>query len=192
MVESRNNSSTLLLLSGGVDSTALIPYFLERNSNVRCIHFEYGQKNKEGERRAVQNISNYYNVQTEYISLGFPLTNLGGEYISRNALFILMAANLYPKEISTIALGIHDGTPYYDCSQKFLRDCQTLIDGYFNGTLTIDAPFLLHNKEQVFHYCIDNKIPLNLTYSCERRSEIPCGTCPSCKDRSVLNELYSL
>ncbi|WP_221568337.1 7-cyano-7-deazaguanine synthase [Alkalihalobacillus sp. TS-13] len=191
-MEELGDNSTVILLSGGIDSTALIPYFLSKNCCVKCVHFQYGQKSQDSEREAVEKVSNYYKIDTKFINVGFEFSNIDGEYISRNALFILMAANLFQKDVSRIALGIHNGTPYYDCSKKFIRDCQKLIDGYFHGTVTIEAPFILHDKKQIFNYCLEKEVPVNLTYSCEIKNKIACGSCPSCKDRSLLNGLYSL
>ncbi|WP_336990011.1 7-cyano-7-deazaguanine synthase [Bacillus infantis] len=187
-----NSSSILVLMSGGIDSTALIHYYLSKNYRVKCLHFQYSQDSFKSELEAVDRISEYYGVEVEIIKFGFPFKNNHGEYRSRNAIFILTAANLLASEFAKIGIGIHRGTPYYDCSEVFLNDCQKIIDGYFRGTLTIDAPFLQHTKEQVYRYCIENKIPTSLTFSCENSNDKPCGSCPSCEDRRLLNEVNSL
>lgn len=187
-METFKEKPILILMSGGVDSTALVHYYRSENYNIKGAFFDYGQKSNRYEKQAVQRIADYYNIEIEYLDLGFALNNVNGEYISRNALFILMAANLNYKKVSRIAIGTHYGTPYYDCSAMFMTDCQNIIDGYYDGTLTVEAPFLHYTKEQIFQYCRDNDIPLKLTYSCEKGNNTPCGTCPSCKDRSILNE----
>lgn len=42
----------LLLLSGGIDSTALLHFYLQKKSDILCIHFQYGQANSLSERKA--------------------------------------------------------------------------------------------------------------------------------------------
>lgn len=89
---------------------------------------------------------------------------------------------------SKIAIGVHSGVPYYDSTEMFIADSLNILDGYFNGTVLLDAPFLSFTKHQIYEYCIENNVPLELTYSCERGNMLPCGICPSCKDRRLLNE----
>ena len=59
---------------------------------------------------------------------------------------------------------------------------QSIFDIYKNGLIKIDAPFLTFYKSQIYDYCIKEKVPLNLTYSCELGLKQPCGKCLSCKD----------
>ena len=86
------------------------------------------------------------------------------------------------------AIGIHSCTPYYDCSQSFVNDIQRLFDGYFNGSIQVEAPFLELTKGEILSLCDKLKVPVEITYSCERSSDIPCGECLSCIDRRGLNE----
>ena len=86
-----------------------------------------------------------------------------------------------------IALGIHKGTPYYDCTEKFVKDINRILEGYTDGRVIFEAPFIKWNKKMVYDYCIDNHIPIHLTYSCELGDENHCGKCRSCLDRSSLN-----
>lgn len=188
MKSKRDSSSVLVLLSGGIDSTALVHYYLSKNFHVKCMHFQYGQTSANKEMEAVTRISEYYGVSVDIIRFGFPFSQVQGEFKSRNAIFILTAANLMPATFSKICIGIHSGTPYYDSSEVFLKDCQNIIDGYYGGTVLIDAPFLRFIKEHVYQYCDENKVPISLTFSCENSNDKPCGVCPSCKDRRLLRE----
>jgi 7-cyano-7-deazaguanine synthase len=86
-----------------------------------------------------------------------------------------------------IALGVHDGTPYYDCGPGFLRDLQSVLDGYAGGAVRLVAPFLSWNKRQIWDFCRLADVPVGLTYSCEKGGAQPCGKCSSCRDRIALN-----
>jgi 7-cyano-7-deazaguanine synthase len=112
------------------------------------------------------------------------LSSIDGEFSGRNAVLLLAAGALMPASASLV-LGIHSGTPYYDCTNAFLDDVNRLFDGYFGGTMPVDAPFVGFGKHQVYEYAQRAHVPLDLTFSCERTSGAPCGDCPSCLDREA-------
>ncbi|UPM54527.1 7-cyano-7-deazaguanine synthase [Gottfriedia acidiceleris] len=179
----RNSNSILVLLSGGIDSTALLEYYLSKKYEVSALFFDYGQPSCKKESQVAQEICRHYEIDLIEAKMGFPLKNNNGEFVGRNALFIVVALSFLPSNYSKIAIGIHTGTSYYDCSQTFVEDCQRLIDGYFSGTVLLEVPFLQYSKEQIIDYCIQKSIPISLTYSCELGHEGNCGKCLSCKDR---------
>ncbi|WP_409291137.1 7-cyano-7-deazaguanine synthase [Peribacillus sp. SCS-37] len=185
---STEKETVIILLSGGVDSTALVDYYLRRNYQVTAIHFQYNQRNSKSEREAVLSVCRHYDIEHHTYELGFPLRENNGEYMSRNILFILAASTILKSQYSIISLGIHYGSPYYDCSEVFLKDCQNIMDGYFAGAVSVEAPFLNWSKIQIYEYCIKYDVPFNKTYSCERDNFIPCGECLSCLDREMLYE----
>lgn len=177
-----NRVKVLLLASGGIDSTALIDLYLRKNVKIRCVHFQYDQQNAQSERTAVQRICEYYNIENSIIRLNFPIAQRKEELIGRNALFVLAASSLESTPIR-IALGIHSGPQYYDCSKLFIEDCQRILDGYFAGTVRVEAPFIDLEKIDIMEYCKSNNVPIHLTYSCLRQNYPPCGKCTSCLDR---------
>lgn len=180
----------LVLASGGIDSTALIHFYLDQNYRVFCLHFQYGQPSAISEYESVKKISQFYNVPLEVINLDLVLKKRKDEYIGRNALFILIALSLSISDgFKRIAIGINFSSQYYDCSTSFSEDIQRIIDGYYSGTIQVEAPFLKITKHQIIDYCIKNEIPLELTYSCLRDNFKPCGKCDACKDRSELIEV---
>lgn len=184
----RASSEVCVLLGGGLDSTALIPFYLSRGDTVRGVHFDYGQPSVEGERRSVLGIAEHYAVPVEKVELGLSITNVRGEYFCRNAVLLLCAASILDSAGGRLSLGIHAGTPYYDCSSSFLTDVQRLLDGYFGGTVRVEAPFVEFTKRDVFDFSLRNRVPVDLTFSCERCSDRPCGECRSCEERMMLRE----
>ena len=177
-----------VLLGGGLDSTALIPFYLSRGDIVRGLHFDYGQPSAEGERSAVLEIAEHYAVPVDKVELGLSITSVRGEYLCRNAMFLLGAASILNATTARLSLGIHAGTPFYDCSAPFLDDVQRLLDGYFGGTVRVEAPFVEFTKRDVFDYCLNNQVPVDLTFSCDRQSVHPCGKCRCCEERAELRE----
>ena len=179
-----------LLLGGGIDSAALIAYYLLRGATVKGIHFNYGQPSMEGERRSILALSQHYGIYVTTVDLGFSMTSIQGEYHCRNATMLLTAASIFSAKGGIFSIGIHSGTPYYDCSQLFMVDIQRLFEGYFSGTIQVEAPFLEFTKTDIFEFCHLNQVPIEITFSCERQGDYPCGKCPSCKDRRMLDEGY--
>jgi 7-cyano-7-deazaguanine synthase len=67
-----------------------------------------------------------------------------------------------------------------------LDSMQGLLDGYFNGTVVLEAPLIGSTKAEVVAYGRRHHVPLGATFSCTRAAVRPCGKCPSCLDRLVL------
>jgi 7-cyano-7-deazaguanine synthase len=176
----------IVLASGGIDSTALIDYYQRQNYEITCVHFQYSQGSALSERKAVSQISKFYSVPKRVVRISFRLKRRKYEVIGRNALFVIGAASLLLK-IQYIALGIHSDSPYYDSTSSFIDDCQRILDGYYDGSVILQAPFLQFSKSNIMEYCKKQKVPIELTYSCQARSSHPCGKCPSCLERKRVN-----
>lgn len=192
MEKGRKSNSVLVLASGGIDSTALIEYYISKNYMVSALFFDYGQISYKKEVQAVRKICNYYGIKLKEVQLGFSLENVNGEFLGRNSLFITSAFSFLPHNYSKISIGIHSGTPYYDCSKTFVEDSQRILDGYFMGTVLLDVPFIEFTKSKIIEYCLQENVPINLTYSCENGYEKNCGKCLSCLDRRKFLERYDL
>jgi 7-cyano-7-deazaguanine synthase len=176
-----STDSVIVLLSGGIDSTAVLDFYLKRKSAVRAIYFDYGQPCSKGEQDALAKVVSHYSVEQQLVKLGVTPMMRKDEYLCRNSLLLFAAASL-ESEPTKIAMGIHSDSPYFDCSPLFVRNCQQLLDGYFGGTVRFEAPFLNFVKAQIIDYCKKNKVPLSMTFSCMRGNK-PCGDCPSCLER---------
>jgi len=174
--------SVAVLASGGIDSTAVVSFYERLGYSVKCIHFQYGQPSAQSEKSAVTAVAKHFHVPLRTIDLGFEMKKSRDEFLGRNAIFVLSAAALEPTP-AHIALGIHSGSPYYDSSQGFIQDCQRVLDGFFAGTVRVEAPFMEYTKKDILSYCRRHRLPLNLTYSCVRKNGPPCGVCPSCMNR---------
>jgi len=177
----------LVLLSGGIDSAALVSFYKRRRFAVVGLHFDYGQPSRRTESRAAARIADHFGIPLQRLRLSRRLSALNGEYWGRNAAFVLLAAGLYPGHAMIVGLGIHEGLTLYDSTGVFVADLQRLLDGYSGGTLSLGAPFVNHSKAQIVADCRRHRVPLHLTYSCERRSAPACGKCPSCLDRRALH-----
>ena len=176
-----------VLMSGGIDSSAVVATLRGTCPILNGVFVDYGQAAANSEWDAVQSIAGHFGISVYRLELGFPLEVQRGEYFVRNALLVLIAAGCTRDRPLKIALGIHALSEYFDSTPLFLRQMQRLLDGYFGGTVTLTAPFLSETKSEVIRYGKDNGVPLELTYSCETQNRPACGRCPSCRERIVAN-----
>jgi 7-cyano-7-deazaguanine synthase len=117
------------------------------------------------------------------VKLGVGLPGDNGEFFGRNALLVLLGGAVESNRPLIVALGIHSASPYYDTTSAFASDAQRVLDGYAKGAITLGAPFLSLTKQSIVDYARRHRVPLRLTYSCERKNAPACGKCPSCGDR---------
>jgi 7-cyano-7-deazaguanine synthase len=179
-------ANILVLLSGGLDSAACADFFVEREYHVEAIYFDYGQASAKMEFTAAQAIAKHYSIKLHHHRFSSARQKEAGHIVGRNA-FLLFAALLeFPWDTGLLGIGIHAGTPYFDCTNDFTERIQRIFDGYSNGRIRISAPFLSWEKPRIWDYCLNAKVPVSQTYSCESGSQKPCGKCASCKDMEVL------
>jgi 7-cyano-7-deazaguanine synthase len=175
--------SALVLMSGGVDSYACAHFLKTSGHRPMGLFVNYGQAALRRERTALKRIAKRLKVKTIEISLDLNRPFGEGEVPGRNGLFAMAAIAASPKGTSLIAMGIHAGTPYYDCSQLFVERMDDFIREYSQGAIRFAAPFSDWSKSQIFDYCYNSNLDIALSYSCERGGN-PCGSCSSCQDRT--------
>jgi 7-cyano-7-deazaguanine synthase len=179
-------SDRLVLLSGGVDSSSLLALCAEQGVKAQPLFVDYGQRAAAPELAAAESVSRAYGVVLRQATAGIGDV-AAGEIPGRNALLVHLALAMSPPTPAAIMLGIHAGTPYRDCSPAFVEAMQVSLDLHREGTLQLAAPFLTWSKHEVYSYARASSVPLDLTYSCEAGNVPPCGACPSCRDRKLLD-----
>jgi 7-cyano-7-deazaguanine synthase len=180
------SSYVLVLLSGGIDSSACVHFYKSMGFHVDGIFIDFGQKAAFRESEAAKNISRASGIRLLQLHVS-GLPELSGKIRGRNAALIALGLMAFPGESGIIGIGIHSGTRYEDCSPVFVESIQNIVDLYSNGCIRIGAPFLSWNKTAIWDYAQKKGMPMSLTYSCEMGTPAPCGHCPSCKDIEALN-----
>lgn len=178
----------VILMSGGIDSSAAIVACQEPGTTLSGIFVDYGQAAADSEWESAQGVASHYQIAIDRVELGIRLTSTRGEFFGRNALFVLTAAGVIPERPLTIALGIHALSDYYDTTPLFVRHMERLLNGYSGGSVILSTPFLADTKAEVVRFAMEKSVPLHLTYSCERQNAPACAECISCRDRSGINE----
>jgi len=164
-----------------------LAYYRSERFAVDALFVDYGQLSARREMRAAKLIARHFHVPLRILKIVGASKKGSGLIVGRNAFLLFTAALEFGSRAGQIVIGIHSGTNYRDCSAVFVRRTQEVIDICIGGKVQIGAPFLKWGKGDVWTYAKRKKVPLALTYSCERGLAQPCGCCDSCKDVEALN-----
>jgi len=175
------------LLSGGMDSVVLLYDLHSQGHKIHALLYDYGQKHSQELKWARYHCDVLDVLQTQItlpLLRGSELTDGRGSFVvpNRNAIFISVAVNLAVEtSAETITLGCNkvDEESFPDCRRGFFDTMNTSVKaaGY---DIEICAPYLDKPKWWIAGLAREMKIPLNKTWSCYRRSNLPCGVCPAC------------
>lgn len=193
--------SALVLLSGGMDSTACLHWALSRHREVRAIGFDYGQPHRDAELTAAGKIAKRRMVpfQIELLpELGGGLRDgvqdhtdepgLSAAFVpGRNGLFLWralnVAARLFYGDI-TLVIGAcaEDAAAHPDCREEFFESIERSMGLGLDRQVKIAAPYVLMTKAQLIADVM-GRFPSGLddlqeSWSCYRGTA--CGTCTAC------------
>jgi 7-cyano-7-deazaguanine synthase len=172
----------LLLLSGGMDSAACLDFLIANSFRVTCLFINYGQLAVRNERFSAKKVAKHYKAKFIELNLSDIGVKKAGYVQGRNLLLYSVALISVGFKKGIISSGIHKGTSYSDCTPLFHQKVQEIYDIYTAGRIRAFSPFTDWNKKDIWDYCQNKKVPLNLTYSCEKGFKKPCGKCLSCID----------
>ena len=175
-----------MLLSGGLDSAVCSHLLGNTGWLVRGLFLAYGQAATEPERLAARDVAAHLGIGLSELTVTGGANFAAGELIGRNAFFVFAALLTGRIARGVIVLGVHAGTPYYDCSPAFVDATDRLVAEHTDGRVRLLTPLLTWSKADVFAYCSKARIPSALTYSCEAGTVPVCGRCASCRDRAIL------
>lgn len=180
------NSPVLLLAGGGIDSTLCMHRLCEAKLQFRALHIDYGQQASRFEWNAVNAMSKHFGGAATQLKITGSQTFSPGEVIGRNAAFIFLALMQRAPSEKLICIGIHAGTPFYDCSKVFFESTARLVAEHTDSRVRLIAPLVDYTKPEIVGFLRETGIDLGLTYSCQRGVEGGCGSCHSCLDRRSL------
>ncbi len=172
-----------LLLSGGVDSALVASLLLDVGTPPTALFVDYGQPAALAEAAASAALAKHFGLRRTRVTLDGLQIPAQGEIIGRNDVLVAVARAAAPGR--DVALGIHAGTGYLDCSPEHRDAWQGLLDVQHAGAVRVLAPLLHLSKGEVLALAADSAVPLELTHSCEA-GNITCGRCRSCHDRAGL------
>ena len=211
MTASTTTRRAVVLLSGGLDSTTAA--WLARASGVALypLPFDYGQQHRR-ELDAAARVAHAVEViehRVVHLNLDWGGSALTGDGMipvasdpgtipstwvpARNHIFLAIASG-YAEVVgaSAIYIGVSqvDYSGYPDCRGEFLDAFQhaaNLASKQFveeGRQIPVIAPLLHLSKAGTIRLGLALGVDYNLTWSCYRGGERPCGACDSCRLRA--------
>ena len=105
---------------------------------------------------------------------------------ARNTVFTSIAlsyAESIGAEIIIVGWNGEEGATFPDNSKQYMEKFNELIDVGSPDKISIEAPAIDLNKEEIVELGIEVGAPMELSYSCYKGDDKPCGVCESCVRR---------
>ncbi len=202
---------TLVLLSGGLDSTVLLADVIDAGNEVAAITFDYRQRHRV-ELAAAGDVADWYGVEHLVVDLtgvgrliggASALTSRSvavphGHYADasmrstvvpgRNAIMLMTAAGAAAaRGFHRVATAVHAGDhPVYpDCRPEFIdaAHATTRAATAGIGDVSVYAPYVAAPKQWIVRRGAQLAAPLRLTWSCYEGGDMHCGRCGTCVER---------
>lgn len=208
--------NTILLHSGGIDSTTLLYHLRAGGHVVRCIGFDYGQRHRR-ELEAAAAICRGASVEFRRADLsslrpllaGSALTddipvpeghyaadNMKATIVPNRNMILLSVAIGWAVSVKAraVAYAAHAGdhTIYPDCRPEFaeaMARAASLCDWH---PVELLRPFVHLTKAQIVTRGAELGVPFEQTWSCYAGGERHCGRCGTCVERREAFQLAGM
>ena len=202
------SSLAVCLVSGGMDSCVAAAIANDENDELAFLHVSYGQRTEDRERRACDELADFYQVKKRLVVSIEHLKAIGGSSLTdseipvsepnlesrdiptsyvpfRNA-HLLSIATSWAEVISAKRIYIgavaEDSSGYPDCRPEFYDAFQRTVDAGTRPETQIEivTPVIYMRKSEIVKRGIQLGAPLHLTWSCYQGESVACGRCDSC------------
>lgn len=200
------DKDSVIILSGGLDSTTLLHYQKERIAFA--VSFDYGSNHNSRELECAK----WQCAQLGISHLVIPLEFMGkyfkssllsgsqeipkGDYDKdnmkstvvpfRNGIMLAIACGLAESHgLKHVMMANHGGDHaiYPDCRPEFTKAMSKAMEyGTYEGITLID-PFTHFTKAQIVALGAKSGVDFSHTYSCYCGEEMHCGECGTCRER---------
>lgn len=200
--------TSVVLLSGGMDSTLTAVMARAESDTLAAIHFNYRHPTERRELQAFHAICDKLGIAKRLIVDAEVLRNIGGSSLTddsipiskadlqavtipssyvpfRNGTFLSIAtgwAEVLGAACIYIGAVEEDSSGYPDCRKVFFEEFEKVINlGTKPDTkLRIKTPVISMKKSEIVQRSIELEAPLELTWSCYKSEDEACGECDSC------------
>ena len=202
------SSLAVCLVSGGMDSCVTAAIARGESGELAFLHVSYGQRTQARERRAFEELADFYGVRRRLVVSLSHLARIGGSSLTdpsipvaeadlasreiptsyvpfRNA-HLLAAATSWSEVIGArrvyIGAVAEDSSGYPDCRPEFYEAFQRVVDAGTRPTTHVEirTPVIHMRKAEIVRRGVSLGAPLHLTWSCYQAEERACGRCDSC------------
>ncbi|HET7542607.1 MAG TPA: 7-cyano-7-deazaguanine synthase [Polyangiaceae bacterium] len=182
---------TLVLTSGGVDSTTLL-YVLTDTTRVVPVFIDYAQRAARRERAVSSYHASVLGLELRHLDLSALGESMRREQraklhipLPHRNLVVLSVALSYATQIGADEIAIatikEDLGGYASASRQFFAAFVELARSL--GNISISAPLLDHEKTRVIRSGLSHGIDYAQTHSCMVSQEQHCGRCSQCLSR---------
>ncbi len=200
--------NTLLIYSGGLDSTVLLHKLSKEGLIAEALGVNYAQKHGKELSFARENCARL-GVAFEVADLSalaplfgesaltaaaievpdadYETANMKATVVpNRNMIFMAVAAaRASVKKCAHVAYAAHGGDHaiYPDCREEFAQAMDAALRLCDYSEISLFRPFVNMDKAQIVKLGADLGVDFSLTWSCYKGGEIHCGTCATCRER---------
>ncbi len=207
-IQNPKSKIAICLVSGGMDSCVTAAIAKRENAEIAFLHISYGQRTERRERKAFNDIADFYNIEKRLDASVEYLARIGGSSLTDKNIEVT-EADLESKEIPTsyvpfrnanmlsiatswaevlgagaiyIGAVAEDSSGYPDCRAEFYAAFEKAIE---TGTkpdtvIKIKTPIIELSKAEIVRKGLQLNAPLHLSWSCYQSEDLACGTCDSC------------
>lgn len=204
---------TVLVYSGGMDSTVLLYKLLAAGDTVHALSFDYGQRHKKELRAAAKICAQFRKSGAKLTHQVVDITAIKslmknsaltsnirvpeGHYEdksmratvvpNRNMIFLALAiAAAVSAKANRVAIAVHAGDHaiYPDCRPAFIKAMNAVSQIANYKHVAVYAPFLNITKGDIARIGKKLKVPYELTWTCYKGLAKPCGKCGACTERN--------
>ena len=191
---------TLLLMSGGLDSTSLMLHLLHRKESLVLFHVDYGQKAFIAEMTSVSYFAKKYKIPVKWASVDVSQLGVHASVLKntpvgkkqeenkldgRNILLVAMAAMFASASgIRKIVVGFHkepSTAPFPDATFETWQALGNVLETAFRPAIEIEAPFWSCSRLEILKFGInlDGEL-VKKTFTCYESGPDECGVCVHC------------
>lgn len=199
---------SVVLISGGVDSTVLLHHLAATGEAGLGLAFDYGSKHNAKELPCAEWQCQQLGV--EFLRMELPFINQhfasvllqsGGAVPSgnydeagmkqtvvpfRNGILLAIAAGLAESRgLDSVAIAAHGGDHriYPDCRDEFFAPMASALERGTDAQIRLQRPFVHWNKLDIVRRGQQLGVNFARTWSCYRGESRPCRECSTCLER---------
>lgn len=199
---------TVLIHSGGLDSTTLLYHLRAEGHEVLALSIDYGQRHRK-EIDCARHTAGRLGVRHEAADLSGLGRLLGGSSLTtpdipvpeghyeeegmkatvvpnRNMILLAVAAGWALAEgCETVSYAAHAGDHaiYPDCREEFAQALDGAIRLADWKELRLHRPFVSWSKADIVRRGHELEVPFAQTWSCYQGGDLHCGRCGTCVER---------